>query len=89
MVRKRAVVRGEVQGVGFRYNAQAVAEKLGAAGFVRNMADGSVEAEVEGDDATVQRMLDWLASGPTWATVTSVDVVEQSPRGDTGFRILS
>ena len=47
--RRRFVFRGRVQGVGFRATAQGVAEGLGLGGFVRNLADGSVEAEVEGE----------------------------------------
>ncbi|MCU1406536.1 MAG: acylphosphatase [Glaciihabitans sp.] len=87
MIRRHAVVHGEVQGVGFRYNAQAVANKLGVTGFVRNRADGTVETEVEGSAEAVQRMLDWLAGGPTWAEVTAVDVTEKDPIGDTTYDI--
>lgn len=88
MVRKQAIVHGEVQGVGFRFHAQSVAARLGAAGFVRNLGDGTVMAEVEGDEATVGRMIEWLGSGPTWARVTAVDVVDLAPLGDREFRIL-
>ncbi len=62
-IRKRAIVSGIVQGVGFRYSAVAEAERLGVAGWVRNRADGSVEAEVEGEPEAVGRMLDWLRRG--------------------------
>lgn len=94
MIRRRVVVHGRVQGVGFRYHARAVGIGLGVSGFIRNLPDGGVEAEVEGDDAAVGRMLDWLASGPTWARVTSVDVTTISmggrlPDGESGFVIGS
>ena len=88
VIRKQAIVRGEVQGVGFRFHTQATANRLGAAGFVRNLRDGSVEVEVEADERTVERMIDWLKSGPTWANVVSVDVADREPTGDRTFSIL-
>jgi acylphosphatase len=88
VIRKQAIVRGEVQGVGFRFHTQATANRLGAAGFVRNLHDGSVEVEVEADERTVERMIDWLKSGPTWANVVSVDVADREPTGDRTFSIL-
>ena len=87
MVRKQAVVRGVVQGVGFRYYTQAEARRLGLAGFVRNRADGAVEAELEGDAASVWAMLAWLQHGPPSAQVQAVDVTTLPPLGETGFRI--
>ncbi|PRY70491.1 acylphosphatase [Glaciihabitans tibetensis] len=87
MIRKHAVVRGEVQGVGFRFHTQATASKLGVNGFVQNLADGSVDVEIEAEEAAVDRMLAWLREGPTWAIVRSVDVSELAPRGDKGFEI--
>ncbi|MCI4656856.1 acylphosphatase [Cryobacterium algoricola] len=87
MVRKQAVVRGIVQAVGFRYYAQAEARRLGLAGFVRNHRDGSVEVQVEGPAASVDRMLDWLRRGPPSAQVDTVHVEDLPDRGDDGFRI--
>lgn len=80
-------MRGGVQGVGFRYSARMQAERLGVAGWVRNRADGTVEAEVEGDAASVQAMLDWLAQGPRGALVQGTEVAEVEPTGEQGFRI--
>lgn len=80
-------MHGEVQGVGFRYSARHAADRLGVAGWVRNRADGTVEAEVEGDEASVQAMLDWLAEGPRGAIVRRTDVSEAVPTGERGFRI--
>ena len=85
MIRKRAIVRGLVQGVGFRYYALHEATHLGLAGYVRNRPDGAVELELEGPDAEVTRMLTWLAHGPSWAEVDSVDVSDLPPLGETGF----
>lgn len=87
MIRRRVVVHGDVQGVGFRVNARATAAHLGVAGYARNLPDGAVEVEVEGSEAAVQRMLEWLAQGPRHANVTSLDVTELRPNGQPGFDI--
>lgn len=83
----RAIVSGEVQGVGFRANARAEARRLGVAGFARNRSDGTVEVEVEGPDAVVATMLRWLRRGPRWASVDTVTVTEVEPRGSGSFDI--
>jgi acylphosphatase len=67
-----AVVRGVVQGVGFRYSAQATASRLGVAGWVRNLLDGSVETHVEGSPAAVGAMVEWLRLGPPGAAVAGL-----------------
>lgn len=87
MVRKRVVVHGDVQGVGFRYSARQKAAELGLAGSIRNRSDGCVEAQIEGTDAAVAVMLEWLGVGPAWARVTAVDVDDVVPIGEVGFRI--
>ncbi|MDJ0333652.1 acylphosphatase [Salinibacterium sp. G-O1] len=87
MVRKQAIVRGEVQGVGFRYFAFREATQLGLAGYVRNRTDGAVELEVEGQEAAVDRMLSWLKHGPASAVVVSLDVSDRPLLGETGFTI--
>lgn len=82
-----ARVHGLVQGVGFRWAAAARAEKLGLAGTVRNLLDGTVEADLEGEEEAVGAMLDWLAQGPPSARVEKVEHREEPPRGARGFRI--
>jgi len=86
-MRTLAVVRGDVQAVGFRYYTQAEAGRLGVAGFVRNRRDGAVEVEAEGAPSAVSAMLAWLAHGPPSAVVESVETSELEPLGETGFRI--
>ena len=73
--RLHVVVRGRVQGVGFRYAAYRRAESLGLAGWVRNRADGSVEAEFDGPRLALEAFLDWCSEGPPHARVSSVDPV--------------
>lgn len=87
VIRRRAIVSGEVQGVGFRANARAEARRLGLGGFARNLEDGTVEVQVEGTDAAVATMLRWLRQGPRWASVDTVTVTEVEPRGSAGFDI--
>ncbi|TFD73363.1 acylphosphatase [Cryobacterium sp. Sr8] len=87
MIRKHAVVRGQVQGVGFRYYALTEASHLNLAGYVRNRPDGSVELEFEGPEAAVARMITWLAHGPRSAIVDSLDVSDIPPLGEAAFAI--
>jgi acylphosphatase len=67
-------VRGRVQGVGFREALRAEALRLGVSGWVRNRADGSVEALLQGDDPAVDRLIAWARRGPPLAQVHTVDV---------------
>jgi acylphosphatase len=69
----RVVVRGRVQGVGFRWFVREQARQLGVRGWVRNRSDGSVEIEAEGDLASLEALRRSLESGPTGARVSSVD----------------
>lgn len=87
MIRKHAVVRGQVQGVGFRYYALNEASHLKLAGYVRNRPDGSVELELEGPEPAVARMLAWLSHGPRSAIVDSLDVSDIPPIGEADFTI--
>jgi acylphosphatase len=66
------LIRGRVQGVGFRYAMCRQAEALGLEGWVRNRRDGSVEAVIVGAPEQVDLMHEWVRSGPPGATVTAV-----------------
>lgn len=70
--RLHAVVRGRVQGVGFRATTQGEARRLGLAGWVRNRGDGGVEALAEGDESRLKLFLAYLHRGPWGAGVASV-----------------
>ena len=67
-------VSGKVQGVGFRYFAEERANSLGLAGYARNLPDGRVEIEVEGEKEKIDAFLDRVREGPPRSNVTSVDV---------------
>lgn len=79
--RVRIVVRGVVQGVGFRYRTQEQGTALGLTGFVRNTNDGAVEVEAEGREVAVDELINWLKTGPRHAAVESVEIVELTPSG--------
>jgi len=72
MRRVRAIVSGRVQGVSFRAFTIREAEALGLTGWVRNLGDGTVELEAQGDDAKVRALLAWCARGSPAARVTGV-----------------
>ncbi len=78
----RAVVRGRVQGVGFRDYVQTRARSLGLSGSVRNLPDGrSVEVIAEGPRHDLERFLDDLRRGPSSAHITAVDTDWRTPTG--------
>jgi len=81
-MRRRYVVEGDVQGVGFRFFTSRQAQRLGITGWVRNLPDGRVEADAEGTDAQLASFEEALRRGPGSATVTSVLVEELPDRGD-------
>jgi acylphosphatase len=70
------IVRGRVQGVGFRWFVGENARKLGVAGWVRNREDGTVEVAAEGDGQAIESLRARLAKGPSGALVRSVDDLE-------------
>ena len=87
MRRAHVRVRGSVQGVFFRVETRDRARSLGLSGWVRNLADGAVEAVFEGDGQQVESMVDWCARGPRGAAVEDVDVDWQEPQGESGFAV--
>ena len=84
---KRAIIRGNVQGVGFRYTARERAVTLELHGYVRNCPDGSVEARFNGEQSAVEAFVDWLTTGPPGATVSSIAVEDAEPTGGTSFEV--
>ena len=77
MIRVHVVVHGFVQGVWFRDSCVRVARDEGVAGWVRNRADGTVEALFEGAAESVARCVSWCRMGPPRADVTGIDVREE------------
>ncbi|HEX5473208.1 MAG TPA: acylphosphatase [Vicinamibacterales bacterium] len=90
LVARRYRIEGRVQGVGFRFFAEAAAAREGVHGWVRNLPDGGVEAFVEGDAESVDRVEAALRRGPAHAQIDRIDVQEERPSGrPTGFTIRS
>jgi acylphosphatase len=72
-LRLRAVVHGEVQGVGYRWSVQRQARRLGLTGYAENLPDGSVRVEAEGDPDRLDQLEAFLHQGPRWAEVQALD----------------
>lgn len=85
--RARALVSGRVQGVFFRQETVRAAQARGVAGWVRNLADGRVEAVFEGPRSDLEALLGWVENGPPLARVDAVEVRWEPPQGEASFRI--
>ena len=87
-VARRFIVSGRVQGVGFRYFSERMAHREGIHGWVRNLADGRVEASAEGEAEAVDRFEVRLRQGPPGARIDHVEVEDMVPHGhEEGFRV--
>jgi acylphosphatase len=87
MVRRRVVVHGRVQGVGFRYAVARAAASRGVAGWARNQADGTLEAVFEGDPEAVESLVRFCHDGPRGAEVERVEAVAEEPEGLARFDV--
>jgi acylphosphatase len=82
MVRAHVYVSGIVQGVFFRYETRRIAQELGVKGWVRNLPDGRVEAVFEGEEKTVNEMMEFCRKGPPGARVTGIKVEWEEYKGE-------
>ena len=88
IVARRFVVSGRVQGVGYRFHTRDAAAREGLGGFVRNLPDGRVEVEAQGDEDAMQRFERTLRQGPPAGRVEAVAVTEMTAGAAApGFRI--
>jgi acylphosphatase len=86
--RRRVVVTGRVQGVGFRRSAWSRAAELGLSGWVRNLPDRGVELCFQGETGAVDEMEDWCRVGSPWSRVNGITVREETPLdGEKGFEV--
>ena len=81
-MRLKAVIRGEVQGVGFRWSVQRKAVELGLTGYAENLPDGSVRVEAEGAPDRLDQLEAFLRQGPRWAEVESLDSQRSPATGE-------
>jgi acylphosphatase len=88
MIARKFYIRGLVQGVGYRYFAQRSAARHQIRGYVRNLADGRVEAFAQGSESAVEAFKHDLTAGPTYASVEDVEEIVLEPnRAYSAFRI--
>jgi len=80
-------IRGRVQGVWFREATRIEAQRLGVRGWVKNCADGSVEAVLEGEAASVRELEKWCHAGPPSARVLEVQASEEPPAAEKTFQV--
>ena len=89
MIKKRFRIYGHIQGVGFRYFTWQYALKIGVMGFVRNLADGSVEVVAVGSESQIEALDAWLQHGPRTAIVDNVFVEDYLGEKEfTAFQVL-
>ncbi len=89
MEKKAVTLRifGRVQGVGFRYYTQKKAQELNITGYVRNMPDGSVYIEAEGDPDALEQFVLWCETGPDGERVSNLSKQYSPVMGYTDFEI--
>ena len=87
MIRRRVIVHGRVQGVGFRYSVARAAQSRGVAGWVSNHPEGTVEAVFEGEPEAVDSLVRFCREGPRGAVVGRVEVTDEEPEGLTRFAV--
>ncbi|MCK4905799.1 acylphosphatase [bacterium] len=76
------IISGRVQGVFFRYAMQQVASNCYVVGWVKNRADGKVEAVLEGNKENVEKLIEWSHHGPSGASVENLEVAREEYTGE-------
>jgi len=89
MIARRLLVSGRVQGVGFRAFVAEAARRHAVCGWVRNLGDGRVEVQAEGEPAAVEALVAACASGPLLARVDAVADAASEIEGCRGFRLMA
>jgi len=88
MPTKHLLIKGKVQGVFYRASAREVAEALGLTGWIRNTAEGHVEAVVTGTGYQLDDFISWCRQGPSNAVVTEVLIEDRSEEPFENFRVI-
>lgn len=87
MESRRIIIKGKVQGVGYRYYVLKIANNLNLCGFVRNCSNGKVEIEAEGDPISIKTLIDFCRIGPSRAIINDITSQSQPIVGYTTFQI--
>jgi acylphosphatase len=88
MVKTKIILKGMVQGIGFRHYCHRIAKALGLLGYAKNLYNGDVEIEVEGEDGPVNEFINLVKIGPEHSKVTSISVESEKYENlYTGFSI--
>ena len=87
LLHKNIRISGRVQGVGFRYSARSAASSMGISGFIRNLPNGDVYLEVEGDSAPLGDFVQWCRQGPSRAIIKFIDIYDGEVVGFEGFEV--
>ena len=80
--RKRVIVSGRVQGVGYRFFTCRLADNFRVTGYVRNLPNGDVEIVAEGEKQEVEAFLSQAARGPSFARIINVRAFVEKPQGN-------
>jgi acylphosphatase len=86
-VARKYIIRGQVQGVGYRYFAERAANDLGLSGYTRNLDDGRVEVYAVGSLDSLNELAGLLRQGPRWSDVRGVEEREEPVVKYSGFHI--
>ena len=88
LIAKRVIFHGRVQGVNFRANASELATSLGLNGWIRNLADGTVEAHFEGKEERIMEMIERSKTELFPAIVDSVDIEDVPTENHCDFSVI-
>ncbi|MEM4326777.1 MAG: acylphosphatase [Candidatus Diapherotrites archaeon] len=86
--RLEAMVKGRVQGVGYRLFVKLKAAQLGINGYAKNLPNGDVEVVAEGNSKALEELLKELYKGPFLARVEEIKSEIKNPKGENGFKVL-
>lgn len=87
MPRKHIIVSGRVQGVGFRYHSQVLAQSCRMTGWVRNLYSGDVELEIQGQEPDMMQFLDKLERGSAFIRVDHIEIEDREEIHESSFEI--
>lgn len=87
ILHKNIRISGRVQGVGFRYAARSAAHMFGINGFIRNLPNGDVYLEAEGNPDQIEEYLKWCHQGPPRAVIRFIDIYDGDVAGFVGFEV--